>query len=108
MTVAALLAAYALVIGWTGGFDLRAAGVRLRSHEWARPLGAACVAFAVATWLDRQRVAAYLEAAWRTIDRAPASRVLAIIAITWTTAAAAHRGRTPDRHGAALSRLHMA
>jgi hypothetical protein len=81
-------AAYALAVAWTGGFDLRLAGIRVRSHDWVRP---ACVAVAGALWLAaawRRRLSILSTRAWNVVARGHAGRVLAGAAAVWTIAAA--------------------
>lgn len=89
LTVAALLAAYALVIALTGGFDLRLAGLRIRSHQWARPLVAAALALAAAVWVNRRRVKDTFSTVWRVADREAGGRALTSIAAVWIVAATA-------------------
>ena len=89
MAVAALLALYAAVVWWTGGFDLRIAGMRLRSHEWARPAVLALAAFGLAAWIDRRRVAAILESAWLRLDSHAGARIVTAIAVAWIVVASA-------------------
>ena len=55
---------FALATARAGGFDIRLAGLRFRSHSAMRPaLIAAALAVAVG-WLDRRRLAGLSAAAW--------------------------------------------
>ena len=89
MAAGALLGLYAAAVAVTGGFDVRLAGLRLRSHDWVRPLAASGVAIAAAVWLDRRRTIDALASVWRRVDSPAGSRVLTSVAIAWTIAAAA-------------------
>jgi hypothetical protein len=84
LAVAVLLGAFAGVVAWTGGFDLRVWGMRLRSHDWIRPLAAATIALGAATWIDRGRVAGAFRRLWSALAPAVVVRGVTVIAIVWT------------------------
>jgi Dolichyl-phosphate-mannose-protein mannosyltransferase len=78
---------YALIVAWTGGFETRFAGVRIRSTAWERP---ALLAAAGSAWLlyrARRPVAAAFVRVWNIADQARGARVLAGVAGAWTLAA---------------------
>lgn len=89
---AVALALYAAVVALTGGFELRVAGTRLRSHAWIRPALAAAFLAAVFGVLARRRAAAASSRAWRALDRGLTARVLAAAAVAWSVAAGIHFG----------------
>jgi hypothetical protein len=37
LAVTAAAAVFAAAVWWTGGFSVRIAGIRVRSHSWVRP-----------------------------------------------------------------------
>ncbi|HEX6973178.1 MAG TPA: hypothetical protein VF147_02190 [Vicinamibacterales bacterium] len=88
MAAAGVLAVYAVAVWLSGGFDLRVAGMRLRSHEWARPAVVALVCAALGVWSDRSRVVAILERAWVRLDSPGVPRFVTMLALIWTLAAA--------------------
>ena len=81
------LAAYAATIAVTGGYEVNLAGIRLRSHSWARPALAAAVVAVVWTILARVRVLSAATTAWSLLDSPAASRIVAAVAASWTLAA---------------------
>ena len=58
MAVTAAIAVYALGVAWTGGFDARIAGVRLRSHSWIRPAMVAAAGVTLLIRIARPQIAA--------------------------------------------------
>src|SRR5947208_2166530 len=79
---------FALATARAGGFDIRLAGLRFRSHSAMRPaLIAAALAVAVG-WLDRRRLAGLSAAAWGGMTAAAAAPALTVAALAWTLAAA--------------------
>ncbi len=84
---AAALALYAAAVALTGGFELRVAGVRLRSHAWVRPALAAAFLAAVFGVLARRRVAAASSRSWQMLDHGMAARLFAVGAVAWSVAA---------------------
>jgi hypothetical protein len=81
-----------LIVAWTGGFDARLAGVRIRSRQWERP---ALIAVAGSAWLlclMRRRAVVVLARVWQVTDGARGGTVLAGAAAAWTLAAGLHFG----------------
>lgn len=78
---------YALAVAFTGGFDLRIAGVRLRSHSWVRPAVLAIAGAAVLSAVARARIAAISAGAWRVVDSPAVASWLVVPALAWTLAA---------------------
>ena len=81
------VAAYAVIVAWTGGFDARLAGVRIRSREWERPALIAAAGSAWLLWLVRRQAAVALVRVWHATDGARGASVLAGAAAAWTLAA---------------------
>jgi hypothetical protein len=81
------LAAYAATIAATGGYEFHFAGIRLRSHSWARPALAA--AFIGVVWAIRARaqVLSAASRAWSALESPAVSRIVAAVAASWTLAA---------------------
>ena len=82
-----VVGAYALLVAWTGGFDARFAGVRIRSTAWERP---ALIAAAGSAWLlyrARRQLATACVRVWTAADQACGSYVLVGLAGAWTLAA---------------------
>ena len=90
LTVA--VAAYALVVAWTGGFDARLAGVRIRSRQWERPALIAVAGSAWLLYLVRRRTAVVLVRVWHVTDGARGASVMAGLAAAWTLVAGLHFG----------------
>ncbi|HMF61527.1 MAG TPA: hypothetical protein VK595_14200, partial [Vicinamibacterales bacterium] len=90
LTVA--VAAYALVVAWTGGFDARLAGVRIRSRQWERPALIAVAGSAWLLYLVRRRTAVVFVRVWHVTDGARGASVMAGVAAVWTLAAGLHFG----------------
>jgi hypothetical protein len=84
---AAALGAYALLVGWTGGFDVRLAGVRVRSRAWERPAILAAAGSAWLLYVRRREVIGALARVWAVADHPRGARVLAGLGLTWTLAA---------------------
>jgi hypothetical protein len=81
-------AAYAAAVVWSGGFDVRLAGIRVRSHDWVRP---ALAAVAGASWLAvtrRRRLSTLSTYAWNAAAGGSAARALTGAAAVWTIGAA--------------------
>jgi hypothetical protein len=85
--VTVAVAAYALIVAWTGGFDARLAGVRIRSRQWERPALIAVGGSAWLLYLVRRRAAVALVRVWHVTDGARGASVLAGVAAAWTLAA---------------------
>ncbi len=90
--VTVAVAAYALIVAWTDGFDARLAGVRIRSRHWERPAIIAVTGSVWLLYLMRRRAALALVRAWDVTDRARGASVLAGAAAVWTLAAGLHFG----------------
>lgn len=84
LVVALAAGTFATAVAWTGGFDLRTAGMHLRSHDWHRPGLAAAVAFIVFISIERGPLTRRLHAAWPLLNSAAALRVVVSLAIAWT------------------------
>jgi Dolichyl-phosphate-mannose-protein mannosyltransferase len=84
---ALMLGAYACLVWWAGGFDVRLAGARIRSHDWTRPGALAIASAAVAAWLSRQRLLDGLARIWPVLDSLGTSRAITVGALLWTAAA---------------------
>jgi hypothetical protein len=87
LAVTVIAGAYALAIAWSGGFTVRVAGVRLRSHSWIRPAGVALAGTGLLLHFARARVAAMLAAGSRAAESIRVTTVLAIAASSWAVAA---------------------
>lgn len=87
MAVTAAIAVYALGVAWTGGFDARIAGVRLRSHSWIRPAMVAAAGVALLIGIARPQIAALLGRGWSAAESQSVARALVIAAMAWTLAA---------------------
>ena len=83
----AALAVYALIVAWTGGFSIRVAGMRLRSHSWERPTLFAATSAALLCHFARGQVRSGLARAGELLDSAIAARVLVVPAMIWALAA---------------------
>jgi hypothetical protein len=81
-------AVYAGVVAWTGGFDGRLGGIRLRSRDWARPAAAAAFGAAWLVYATRRPLAVHSVRTWHHADSITGSRVLVGAAAAWTLAAA--------------------
>jgi 4-amino-4-deoxy-L-arabinose transferase-like glycosyltransferase len=79
--------AYALIVVWTGGFDARFAGMRIRSRQWERPALIAAAGSTWLLWLARRQAAVALARVWHATDRARGASALAGAAAVWTLAA---------------------
>lgn len=86
MAVTAAVALYALAVALTGGFDVRVAGVRVRSHAWMRPAIVAAASAVLLISVARFRVAALLARAWTAAEAPPVGRALVGAAMAWTLA----------------------
>jgi hypothetical protein len=86
------LVAYALMVAWTGGFDARLAGIRIRSRQWERPALFAVAGFAWLLYLGRRRTLEALASAWHVADGARGASALAGAAAVWTLAAGLYFG----------------
>jgi Dolichyl-phosphate-mannose-protein mannosyltransferase len=84
---AALVGLYAALVTLTGGFEFRLAGVRVRSHSWARPAVAAGILVALWMLTARTRLAAASVRIWPAVDSTTTARGLAAVAVLWTVAA---------------------
>jgi len=85
VTVAA--AALTVAVWWTGGFNVRIAGVRVRSRSWVRPAIVALAGAALLIWIERARVAVALARAWLAAESPRLAGVMAGLAMAWTLAA---------------------
>ncbi|MEO6214185.1 MAG: glycosyltransferase family 39 protein [Vicinamibacterales bacterium] len=92
LLVATLAAAFAVAIGWTGGFDLRIAGARLRSHSWGRPAIAASLALCLWLFTERGRIREMLRTAWLALDSSVAAHIVLAAALAWTIVAGSRFG----------------
>jgi hypothetical protein len=84
---AVALGVYAAAIAMTGGFDVRLAGVRLRSHSWVRPALPALVFALIFVGIARERVASTLAACWQALETRAASRAFGFAAAAWALTA---------------------
>ena len=82
-----IAAAYTMAVALTGGFDLRVAGIRLRSQSWGRPLVLAIAGAILLAVVARDRLAAMSLRAWRAVDSPAAALWLVAPALAWTLAA---------------------
>ena len=76
-----------MAVALTGGFDLRVAGMRVRSQSWGRPAVLAIAGAILLAVIARGRLAAMSHRAWRAIDAPAAARWLVVPALAWTLAA---------------------
>jgi hypothetical protein len=83
MAVTALTAAYAVAVGWTGGFTLRIGEWRLRSHSWIRPAIVAAAGSLVLLYAAGAQVTRFVTRSLRAAESAPAAATLAGIASVW-------------------------
>ena len=83
----AIAALYAMAVALTGGFSVRIAGVRLRSHSWMRPALLAIAGALVLAAVARARIAAASAAAWRVADSPTVAPWLVVPAVVWALAA---------------------
>ena len=84
---AAGLAALALLVAVTGGFQIRLAGVRVRSHSWSRPALLSAVLALLYVVAERRTIAANLSASWTVFDSAKIARALTLSAAAWAVGA---------------------
>ena len=83
----AAAAALTVAVWWTGGFSVRIAGIRVRSHSWVRPAIVALAGAALLIWLARARIAGALARAWRRGGIPAFAGALAAARMAWTLAA---------------------
>jgi hypothetical protein len=83
----AIGAVYAITVAFTGGFDLRIAGVRLRSHSWVRPAMLALAGAILLIAVARARIGAMSAETWRAVASPTVTPWLVIPALLWTLAA---------------------
>lgn len=76
-----------MAVALTGGFDLRIAGLRLRSRSWVRPAVLATVGAMVLGVVARARMAALSAQTWRVVDSPAIAPWLVVPAAAWTLAA---------------------
>jgi hypothetical protein len=74
-------------VGWTGGFEFRLAGARIRSHAWERPAIAGLVCLGTALFLVRRRAPPFLSRVCRALESRQAATVVALAAVAWTLVA---------------------
>jgi hypothetical protein len=87
LAVTAAAAIFAAAVWWTGGFSVRIAGIRVRSHSWVRPAIIALVGVALLVGLARRRVITALVHAWNAVETLRFSRALAAAAMAWALTA---------------------
>jgi hypothetical protein len=87
MAVTAAIAVYALAVAWTGGLDVRIAGVRLRSHSWIRPAIVAAAGAALLIRLAGSQLATFLARGWSAAESQSVARACVFAAMVWTLAA---------------------
>ncbi|MEO8078354.1 MAG: hypothetical protein ABI818_18650, partial [Acidobacteriota bacterium] len=87
LAATAALAVYAAAVAWTGGYDLRLGGLRLRSHSWWRPALVSGALAALLIGLARKQVAYALALSWAAVDSPRAARLVVLLAVAWTLAA---------------------
>lgn len=83
MAVTALAGVYAIAVGWSGGFTLRVAGLRVRSHSWIRPGLVALAGAGVLLYFARASVTAFVTAAPRALYSRRTAPLLAAGAAAW-------------------------
>jgi hypothetical protein len=83
----AAAAVFAVAIWWTGGFSVRIAGVRVRSHSWVRPAIVASIGAALLILLARRRLDTAVVHAWSAAESLRFARALAASAMAWTLTA---------------------
>lgn len=82
-----IAAAYTMAVALTGGFDIRVAGIRVRSQSWGRPAVLAIAGAILLAVIARDRIAAMSLRAWRAVDSPTAAPWLVVPALAWTLAA---------------------
>jgi hypothetical protein len=87
MAVAGLAGIYAIAVGWSGGFTLQVAGLRMRSHSWVRPALVALAGSGVLIYFARPAVTAFVTAASRAFYSSRAAPVVAAVASLWAFSA---------------------
>ena len=87
--LAAATAVYALVLAFTGGFEVHLIGTRIRSRGWERPAAAAAALWLLAVTLSLRSGIDRASRAWARLDSHHAGRLLAIAAVAWTLFAGA-------------------
>ena len=86
-SITAVIALYAVAVGLTGGFDVRIAGMRLRSHSWMRPALVAGAGILLLIRVARPMIAPMFARAWALAERRAVQRALVGGAMAWTLAA---------------------
>ena len=81
------LGSYACLLWWAGELDLQIAGIRLRSHDSARPALLALAIAAAAAWLSKERLRDTFAGTWPLVDTTAAARTMAVAALVWTAGA---------------------
>ena len=86
-SLAAVIAAHAVLLFSTGGFESEILGMRVRSRGWERPLVIAAACFLLGMALAQRGARDGGASAWARVDSPSTARWLTVLAVAWALVA---------------------
>ena len=87
MAATAAVATFAAAVAWTGGFEARIGGIRLRSHSWVRPAVLAAAGAGLLAAVERRQLAEWFVRVWSAAESRRLPAAVAGAAMVWTAIA---------------------